>query len=81
MGNKRGAKALFSGKAAIDYSKHGDPLYVIIWEEGAQLGFVVRPDPTDKKAIIKVEIPIQKILQFEAAGTVSLKELERFFIN
>ena len=79
LGAKRGAKALFSGKAAIDYKKQGKPLYVIVWEEGAKSGFVVKPDPNKDGEIIKAEISIQKIVQYESLGAARSKELDELF--
>ncbi|MEZ9141665.1 MULTISPECIES: hypothetical protein [unclassified Shewanella] len=79
LGHKRGAKALFSGKAAIDYSKHGDPLYVIVWEEGCQSGFVVKQSSSNNNELIKVELPINKINKYEDAGSVCLEELSGYF--
>ncbi|QYJ88799.1 HNH endonuclease [Shewanella halotolerans] len=79
LGTKRGAKALFSGKAAIDYKKQGKPLYVIVWEEGSKSGFVVKPDPNNEGEIVKAEISIQKISQYESIGSARPKELEELF--
>lgn len=79
LGTKRGARALFSGKAAIDYKKQGRPLYVIVWEEGAKSGFVVKPDPDNDGEIIKAELSIQKIAQYESLGVARSKELDELF--
>ncbi|PPC78620.1 hypothetical protein C4K68_03680 [Pokkaliibacter plantistimulans] len=79
LGTKRGAKALFSEKADIDYKKQGKPLYVIVWEEGSKSGFVVKPDPNNEGEIVKAEISIHKISQYESIGSASSKELEELF--
>ena len=81
LGTKRGAKALFTGKAAIDYGKHGRPLYVIIWENDAKEGFVVKPDPDKEGEILRTKIPIEIIMQYEASGEARTRELEEFFLN
>jgi hypothetical protein len=76
LGKSRGAKALFDGKAAIDYDKQGVPLYVIVWEDGAKYGFVVKPNSQIAGSLIKAEIPIQTILKYESVSNASKRELE-----
>jgi hypothetical protein len=78
LGNKRGAKALFNGKAAIDYDKHGQPLYVLVWKEGDLDGLIVKSDPNNENEILKARLPIYKILQYETAGKADFHELECF---
>lgn len=78
FGKSRGAKALFDGKAAIDYEKHGKPLYVIIWENGAQHGYIVKPQPSNSNLLLQAKIPIQTILQYESLSNASKRELEAF---
>lgn len=70
---------MFAGKAAIDYGKQGTPLYVIVWEEGAESGFVVKPNHEKAGEILKAELPMQKILEYEAAAGANPGELEAFF--
>ncbi|MFT6907399.1 MAG: hypothetical protein ACJAS1_004077 [Oleiphilaceae bacterium] len=79
LGNTRGAKALFNGKAAIDYDKHGVPLYVLIWKEGDLKGLIVKPDPKNMSEMLEVEVPIQIIIKYETAGSAPFSELEQFF--
>ncbi|WP_351019366.1 hypothetical protein [Shewanella sp. AC91-MNA-CIBAN-0169] len=79
LGNTRGAKALFNGKAAIDYDKHGQPLYVLVWKEGELKGLVVKSDPNNKNEILTVEIPVHLIIKYELIGAAQFSELEQFF--
>lgn len=79
LGPKRGAKALFAGKAAIDYEKQGNPLFVIIWEKHADEGYVVKQDPNDDQEIITAAIPIQDIMRYEEKGRADTLELENYF--
>jgi len=79
LGQKRGARALFSGKAAIDYDKQGKPLFVVVWEEGKTSGLVIKEDQNAKSEIVKAEISIAAIMRFEAAGEANLKELDECF--
>ena len=76
LGKPNGAKALFEGSARIDYPKNGSPLYVIIWENGAKFGYVVKPNPQIDGSLIKAEIPTQTILQYESVSNASKRELE-----
>ena len=59
---KDGAAGLFARPVRIDYSKHGDPLYVFVWEDGADHGWMVwqREDGIDRK-----RLPLHLILNLE----------------
>ena len=74
-----GAAGLFAKKVRINYGTHGDPCYVVVWEQGAQSGFVIRPDPSAPKGIQQVSIPISDILAFESSGYASQSELVKYF--
>ena len=76
---KDGAAGLFARKARINYETHGDPLYVVIWEDGAQKGVVVRPTPTNLTKTMEASIPVSTILQFEENGQADQKYLEQCF--
>lgn len=79
LGTKRGAAALFQGKAAINYATHGDPRYVIIWSEHAQSGIVVKPDPDQLENLLQADISIDQIQRYEAAGAADPAELDALF--
>jgi len=79
INGKDGAAGLFARKVRINYETHGDPCYVIVWEQGAQSGFVIKPDPSASNGIRKVSIPISDILAFESKGQASQSELGKYF--
>ena len=74
-----GAAGLFAGKVRIDYTAHGDPMYVLAWQEGAQSGHAIKRDATDSRGIRVVSVPIGDLLGFDARGQASQSELERYF--
>lgn len=78
-GRKDGAPGLFDHQARIDYKKHGEPLYVVIWEDGASFGFVVKRDSSSSDGTSRVQVSIPVLLAYEARGGASLAELESHF--
>ena len=79
INGKDGAAGLFARKARIDYTTHGNPLYVVVWETGSASGYVIKGDGAAPSGIRKAAIPISTIQQFEDRGQASPAELERFF--
>ncbi len=75
---KDGAAALFAGKVRIDYERHGDPLYVVIWQSGCSTGFVVAPSKTSSPGILVAEMPIAVIEGFEVNGGAPTGLLSKF---
>lgn len=65
---KDGAAALFRGTVRIDYEKHGAPLFVIAWEAGQSVGWLVWNDRQAPGDIARLEIPKSLIDQFEEQG-------------
>ncbi len=65
---KDGAAALFRGTVRIDYEKHGRPLFVIAWESGQEMGWLIWRDSHAPSGIARREIPESLIDQFEAQG-------------
>jgi len=76
---KDGAVGLFARKVRIDYEKHGDPLYVLVWEAGAHGGDVIKADPSSPNGIRFSSVPMADLLAFEARGQAGQRELERYF--
>ena len=80
INSKDGAARLFSRKARIDYQRHGDPLYVLVWEEGnVQEGYVIKRDTTASNGIKVTAMPVQLLAQFEKRGEACADELEMWF--
>ncbi|MGH2567809.1 MAG: hypothetical protein ACRDGA_05675 [Bacteroidota bacterium] len=79
INGKDGAAGLFARKVRINYETHGDPLYVLVWEQGAHSGYVIKPDANGPKGIQKVSIPVADILTFERRGQANHSELEKYF--
>lgn len=74
-----GAAGLFARKVRIDYEKHGDPLFALVWESNASSGFALRPDKNQPNKMQKVAVPIDKFLSFERNGFASEQELIALF--
>jgi hypothetical protein len=75
VSGKDGAAALFAGKVRINYEKHGAPLYVAVWQEGAQYGVLVAPGPGG--GVRKVTVPVNVLTEFERQGQASPRVLAR----
>ena len=78
---KDGAAGLFARTVRIDYAKHGDPLYVLVWEAGATSGYVVKADPLSQSGIRAADVPMKDLLEFEARGQAGQRELEKYFAD
>ena len=78
---KDGAAGLFARKVRIRYETHGDPMYVLVWIDGEQSGYVVKPDATAAKGIIVAPLPVAHLLEFEACRSASVSELEPYFAS
>jgi hypothetical protein len=76
---KDGATALFAHKARIDYAKQGNPQFVLVWEQGAEHGYAIAPDATQFKGIHVVQVPVARLLEFEAQGEADLRWLRQIF--
>ena len=63
----------------IDYAKHGQPRYAVVWQEGQSTGYVIKPDASQPKGIRVQSVPVQMLQAFEAAGQASAVQLEEFF--
>lgn len=74
-----GAAGLFARKVRIDYEKHGDPLFALVWEDGAVNGYVIRPDKASPTGIRQVPVPIDLLMNCENAGQADHSVLERLF--
>jgi len=79
INGKDGAAGLFGKKARINYETHGDPMYVVVWENGASLGYVVKADPNAIGGIRTATISVSRILDFEHDEQASPAELKRLF--
>lgn len=74
-----GASALFRGKVRIDYTTHGEPLFALVWQEGAQTGSIIRAEAGQPDGIRIVTVPVGKLQGFDALGGVSERELASYF--
>lgn len=81
LGKTRGARALFGHlNRAINYSKEGEPNYVIIWHEDATEGEIVKPDHAQRDGLRHAPIAVVDIERFERDGPPPDAELERYFL-
>lgn len=78
LNGKDGARGLFAGKVRISYETHGAPRYVVVWQEGAAHGTVVRPG-RHADEIETARIPMADIQRFESDGQASQIALARYF--
>lgn len=76
---KDGAAGLFARKVRINYAMHGDPLYVLVWQEGARSGHAIMADAAGAKGIRVASVPMEHLLDFEARGQASQADLEKYF--
>ena len=76
---KDGAAALFARKVRTNYEVHGDPLYVVVWQEGANTGSVIRPHLANLGQVELAVVPIAQIQRMETQGGASASELFRYF--
>lgn len=81
LGIKDGAPGLFSRRVRIDYEKHGDPLYVVVWEAGSSRGFVVKKSSAPSSEVLIAQVPIDTVLDYESRGGASASELEGHFLS
>jgi 5-methylcytosine-specific restriction protein A len=79
-GRNDGAPGLFAHRVRIDYGKHGEPLYALIWEDGASIGFIVKKDSSSSDGTVRVQVPIGALLEYEARSGASPSELEAHFV-
>lgn len=76
----RSARALFRGENdAIDLGKHGQPLYVVIWADGATSGEVLKPDALSDHGFRAETVTQEAIRRWESSGGASDDELEAYF--
>jgi 5-methylcytosine-specific restriction protein A len=78
LDSQDGAVGLFARKVRINYETHGDPLYVFVWEDGAQEGYLIIPDMESQNGVRKVSIPMDEILAFDLKGGASEEELRKY---
>lgn len=71
-----GARALFAGTARIDYAKHGQPIGVIVWSEGANTATAARPNNGSLQC---VEIPIELALEAERRRGIEHSDFSALF--
>lgn len=76
---KDGAAGLFAGRVRIDYATHGDPLFVLAWEDGASSARLVRPEASNPQRVRVAQLPIEKALEYERRQGASIEELKRHF--
>lgn len=80
LSGKRSARALFRRENdAIDYEKHGEALFVVVWVDGATKGEVLRPDTIAYGGVRSEEVMLDDILRWEGAGMAPIEELESYF--
>lgn len=79
INGKDGAAALFARKVRISYETHGEPLYVLVWQSGAQGGYVTKADPSAQNGIRQAIVPMVDLLNFDVCGQASQRALEQYF--
>lgn len=79
VNGRDGAAGLFAQKVRIDYKMHGDPLYVLVWEDGASSGYVVKKESGSESGIRIASVPMADLRRFEDAEGASQRDLESYF--
>jgi hypothetical protein len=79
INGKDGAAGLFARKVRIDYGRHGDPLFVLVWQAGAKDGYAIRQDRTAPQGIEVVTVPVATLERFDGDGQASQREIGAFF--
>ena len=64
FGRKDGAPGLFDYKVRIDYKKHGEPLYAVIWGDNEGSGYIVKKDSSRRHGITYVRVPVNVLLDY-----------------
>lgn len=77
----RSARALFRRENdVIDYRKHGEPRYVIIWDKrDSSSGEILKPDTSSPQGFLSKPVSLDVICRWESVGEVSDEELEQYF--
>ena len=78
VNGKDGAIGLFERRARIDYEKHGEPVAVFVWEEGASEGIAILPATGAGDALCRIPVAMATLVEFEAAGYVDHAWLQKF---
>jgi len=81
LDGKDGAAALFARKVRINYETHGNPKFVVVWQEGAISGWIVRPDPKRHGQVIRVKVPVSALKAFELRGFASESEIDALCVK
>lgn len=76
-----GAKALFAGRARIDYGRHGEPIGVIAWESDAETATAVRPNPANPAELQFADIPVELALECEHRRGIADAAFSSLFEN
>ncbi|WP_202413795.1 HNH endonuclease [Duganella sp. CY15W] len=80
-GPRDGAPGLFSNKVRINYVQHGVPLFVLVWRDGEEYGYVAKPDASESTGVTVREIPVDQLLRYEESGEAPITELQSFFVS
>ena len=76
-----GAKALLlkQGRIAQKWDEYGEPSCVLVWEEGEQHGYVLRLNPRRLDEVQTATVPIDQLLNYEAAGGCGESDIAKYF--
>jgi hypothetical protein len=76
---RNGAAGLFAGKVRTDYARHGEPLYVLVWQSSHSTGKLIRRSSVAASGIDMVDIPVVDLERFDAHGAADVTQLARYF--
>jgi 5-methylcytosine-specific restriction protein A len=76
---RNGAAGLFAGKVRTDYARHGEPLYVVVWQSSHSTGKLIRRGSGTSSGIDIVDIPVVDLERFDSAGGAAMAQLARYF--
>ena len=78
-GRNDGAPGLFDYRARIDYSKHGKPLYAVIWDDDSEFGFVIRRNNMSSDGTERVKVPTNVLLLYDKRKGATHADLANHF--
>lgn len=76
---RNGAAGLFAGTVRINYERHGEPLFVVVWQSSQAMGKLIRRAGGAAAEIDIVDIPVADLERFDAHGGADVTRLARYF--
>jgi hypothetical protein len=79
ISGRSGAAGLFAGTVRIRYEVHGEPLFVVVWQPGQEMGKLIRRAGGAGRGTEIVDIPVEDLKRFDAQGGADRAILAGYF--